>query len=106
MEEEELGMEGGGGKSAPREEPASAKALRLLFPDRKPELLEWQVAGLQREAGPGGWGLQGSYFNRTGKPQRVRNRLMSYLLPGCSGFRESPRSGPWELKERLLQKKG
>lgn len=39
-------MEGGGGKSAAREEPASAKALRLLFPDRKPELLEWQVADL------------------------------------------------------------
>lgn len=39
-------MENIGEKSVPPEEPASAKALRLLVPDGKPEFWEWQVAGV------------------------------------------------------------
>lgn len=39
-------MENVGGESVPPEEPASAKALSLLVPDRKPECWEWQVAGV------------------------------------------------------------
>lgn len=33
-------------ETAPLEEPASAKALRMLIPDRKLAFPEWQVSGI------------------------------------------------------------
>lgn len=52
MDEKEPGLEKAGDKSAPLAEPACAKALRPLAPDRKPKARswEWQVAG---DAGTG-----------------------------------------------------
>lgn len=67
-------MENVGEKSVPPEEPASAKALRLLVPDRKPSSGSGRWLGLQGEAGFDGWVLQGSYFKSRRKPQRIRNR--------------------------------
>lgn len=69
MDEKEPDRENTGAKSAPPEEWAGAKALRLVIPDREPESWERQVAGA---AGRGR--AQGSYFNSRGKPLRIRSR--------------------------------
>lgn len=73
MDEKEPGTGKAGGKGAPLEEPASAKALRVLVPDRNQSSGSSGWLGLQGEAGSDESGLQGSHVFRR-RPQRVRSR--------------------------------